>query len=89
MKVLGILCHNPNGAPALARNGCVAVLSGHTHGHQIDLPLVRRAAPAHPGDRIERGATTCITTTGLGAIGVPIRIHAPTEVVLLELKAAG
>ena len=80
-----LLCHNPDGAPGLARPGCAAILSGHTHGHQINLPLVRRAAPPHPGDRVERGATACITSTGVGAIGVPIRLRAPAEVVLLEL----
>lgn len=83
-----VLCHNPAGAQRLARAGCAAVLSGHTHGHQIDLPLIRRAAPRHPGDRVQRGATACITSRGLGALGVPLRVGARAELVVLELMRA-
>jgi hypothetical protein len=83
-----VLCHNPGGAARLARPGCAAVLSGHSHGHQIDLPLIRRAAPAHPGDRVDRGETACITSRGIGALGVPLRIRARAEVVLIELEPA-
>jgi hypothetical protein len=34
------LCHNPDEAESLAAAGCRAILSGHTHGGQIDLPLI-------------------------------------------------
>ena len=80
-----VLCHNPLGAPAIAGPQCAAVLSGHTHGHQIDLPLVRRVAPSHPGDRVEREGTACITSRGLGVVGVPVRLRARAEIVVLEL----
>jgi hypothetical protein len=33
------LCHNPDAADQLAAAGCGAILSGHTHGGQVDLPL--------------------------------------------------
>jgi predicted MPP superfamily phosphohydrolase len=72
------------------------VLSGHSHGHQIDLPLVRRLGPHHPGDRRETGAdgapgsagVTSIVSRGLGAVCVPLRVRSPAEVVLVELGAA-
>lgn len=94
------LCHNPLGGPQLARPGCVAVLSGHTHGNQIDLPILRRLGPVHPGPRREqlhapgpdglpRGSTVLITSLGLGVVGIPLRICAPAEVVLVELTAEG
>ncbi|MEM7310708.1 MAG: metallophosphoesterase [Planctomycetota bacterium] len=83
-----VLCHNPAGAPHLARTGCAAVLSGHTHGHQIDLPLVRRAGPPHPGDRVQHGPTACITSRGLGVVGLPLRLRANPELVVVELVAA-
>ncbi len=83
-----VLCHNPGGAERIAGPRCVAVLSGHTHGHQIDLPLVRRAAPRHPGDRVERGGTACVTSRGLGALGVPLRVGSAAELVVLELAGA-
>ena len=91
------LCHNPKGGPGLARPGCAAVLSGHTHGNQIDLPGFDRLGPVHPGARLEhphppdadgtpRGSTALITSLGLGVVGVPLRIRAPAEVVLVELR---
>jgi hypothetical protein len=82
------LCHNPRGARVLARPGCVAVLSGHTHGMQVDLPFVRRLGPDHPGQRVELGPTTLIVSAGLGVVGAPWRVGAPAEVVLLELARA-
>lgn len=79
-----VLCHNPRGALACARSRCLAVLSGHTHGTQLDLPWFRRAGPAHPGLRVELGPTVAITSRGLGSIGLPLRFGAPTELVVLE-----
>ncbi len=80
-----VLCHNPRGAPALARVGCALILSGHTHGHQVDLPLVRRLAPPHPGDRLRVGPSELIVSRGLGALGVPLRVRSPAEIVCIEL----
>ena len=84
-----VLCHNPQGAPFFSRERCVAVLSGHTHGHQLDAPMLRRAGPPHPGTRVCFGATTLIVNRGLGAIGVPLRFHAPAEIVVIELRRSG
>jgi predicted MPP superfamily phosphohydrolase len=83
-----VLCHHPLGAPVFARERCLAVLSGHTHGGQIDLPLLRRAGPAHPGARVRMGSTTLLVSRGLGSIGVPLRVRAPTEIVVVELARA-
>jgi uncharacterized protein len=84
-----VLCHNPMGAPHLARDGCALILCGHTHGHQIDLPLVRRLAPRHPGDRFVLGTTTVIVSRGLGALGAPLRVRSPAEIVCIDLVGAG
>lgn len=81
-----VLCHHPAGALLFAGPRCLAVLSGHTHGTQLDLPLARRAGPAHPGLRVHLGATRLIVSRGLGSIGLPLRIGAPTELVSIELR---
>jgi predicted MPP superfamily phosphohydrolase len=83
-----LLCHNPMGARALGRDGCAAILSGHTHGGQVDLPWLRTLGPQHPGLRIAFGATTLIVSRGLGVVGAPLRYRAPTEVVLVKLEPA-
>jgi predicted MPP superfamily phosphohydrolase len=81
-----VLCHNPRAAQFLSRERCAAVLSGHTHGTQIDWPLARRVGPPHPGTRMQFGPTTLIVSRGLGVIGVPLRVGAPAEVVVLRLE---
>ncbi len=81
-----VLCHNPQGAALLKRDGCLAVLAGHTHGHQIDLPWFRTLGPPHPGLRIEYDSTALIVSRGLGVVGLPLRFGAPAEVVWIELR---
>ncbi len=83
-----LLSHNPSGAPALARPGCVAILSGHSHGGQVDLPFLRRFGPPHPGLRIPLGSTTLFVSRGVGVLGIPLRLRAPAEVLFLRLVPA-
>ncbi len=84
-----VLCHHPRGASRLARPQCLAVLSGHTHAMQIGLPWISALGPAHPGRRVLLGSTTLIVNAGLGVIGVPVRVRARPEIVVLELQAQG
>lgn len=83
-----VLCHHPAAGPLLARPGCAAVFSGHTHGGQLDLPGLRGVGPAHPGVRVELGPTTLLVNRGLGTIGMPLRIRAPSELLCIRLRAA-
>jgi predicted MPP superfamily phosphohydrolase len=80
-----MLCHNPAGARDLAHPACAAILSGHTHGTQVDLPFLRSLGPKHPGLRVRFGATTLIVNRGLGIVGLPWRHGTPAEVVLVKL----
>ncbi|MFT5052301.1 MAG: putative MPP superfamily phosphohydrolase [Chlamydiales bacterium] len=80
-----LLCHNPMGAPRLYREGCIAILSGHTHGTQIDLPVLRRMGPQHPGLRVDFGPTTLLVSRGIGVVGAPLRFRAPAEIVCVRL----
>ncbi|MFT5080238.1 MAG: putative MPP superfamily phosphohydrolase [Bacteroidia bacterium] len=82
-----VLSHNPGGAQALLSAATGLVLSGHTHGRQVDLPVLRGLGPHHPGDRIEVDGVPAITTHGLGVIGIPFRYGAPAEVVVIRLVA--
>lgn len=81
-----VLCHNPSGAPALARPGCCCVLSGHTHGSQVRW--LQHLGPPHPGLRVDFGPTALIVSRGLGVVGFPWRWGAPAEIVLVRLEAA-
>ncbi|MEZ6017303.1 MAG: metallophosphoesterase family protein [Planctomycetota bacterium] len=86
------LTHNPQAAraflePSPAGRGAAVVLAGHSHGTQVDLPVLRGLGPAHPGLRVEFGATTLLVTRGVGVVGVPLRVGAPAEVLCLTLRA--
>ncbi len=81
------LCHNPSGAPILARPGCAVILAGHTHGGQI--AGLETHGPSHPGLRLDLGATALIVSRGIGVIGFPLRIGAPSEIVVVRLEPAG
>lgn len=83
-----VLCHHPSGGPVLARPGCAAVFSGHTHGGQLDLPGLRGVGPAHPGLRLDLGPTTLLVNRGLGTIGMPLRFRAPSELLCVRLRAS-
>jgi predicted MPP superfamily phosphohydrolase len=84
-----VLCHNPSAGARLAREGCAAVLSGHSHGRQVDLPLLRGFGPPHPGLRIQYGPTCQLVSRGLGVVALPLRWGSPAEVVLVELRSGG
>ncbi|MBI3817214.1 MAG: metallophosphoesterase [Planctomycetes bacterium] len=82
-----LLCHHPAGLEFAAPRGVSLVLSGHTHGTQIRLPIVRNLGPAHEGDRLQSGPTTLIVSHGIGAIGVPLRVGTRAEIVYIKLRA--
>ena len=91
-----LMSHNPDllmslpGSPAL-------MLSGHTHGGQIRLPLLGAlSVPSRYGQRFAQGwvqgdsdgvraGARGFVSRGLGLSGVPFRNLCPPEVVLLEL----
>ena len=82
------LSHGPQAAPQFAARGVHLVLSGHSHGTQVDLPFLRDLGPAHPGLRVELGASTLVVSRGLGVIGAPLRVGVPAEVVVLRFRPA-
>jgi uncharacterized protein len=88
-----LLCHDPDVFPFVP-HGVALTLSGHTHGGQLAIPVLRRPAiPSRYGERYARGHIVeagrhLYVTSGLGTAGLPIRLLAPPEIVVLELKAA-
>ena len=86
-----LLAHDPRRLTEAAALNVPLVLSGHTHGGQIVLPLVGAIAaqkfPVVAGiGRRER--TTLFVSRGVGTIYVPVRINCPPEVALLTLQPA-
>ena len=89
-----LLSHNPAVFPVAARQGYNLMLSGHTHGGQINVEIydqfitpARFFTPYIYGLYRSQGATAYVTR-GIGTIGIPARIGAPPEVSVIRLRKA-
>lgn len=91
-----LLAHDPDQAEK-ARRGYDAVdlvVSGHTHGGQVRLPVVGALRnPAEREDLYENGLrrrpwTQVYTSRGVGTVHLPIRLLCRPEVAVLELTGA-
>jgi predicted MPP superfamily phosphohydrolase len=88
-QALIALTHDPDMFPFL-RDRADVVLAGHTHGAQVGLPLLRRAAlpsrAAYAGGEVREGGGYMYVSRGVGTTGLPIRVAAPPEIALLRLR---
>jgi uncharacterized protein len=86
-----LLAHDPRRLVEAAALNVPLVLSGHTHGGQVVLPLVGAVAarkfPVVAGLG-RRGRTTMFVSRGVGTIYVPVRVNCPPEVAVLTLQPA-
>jgi predicted MPP superfamily phosphohydrolase len=89
-----LLSHNPDVFPVAARQGFQLTLSGHTHGGQINieaahtnLNIVDLVTPYTKG-LYQKPGSSLYVTSGLGTIGVPVRLGAPPEITLIRLCAS-
>ena len=84
-----LVSHNPDVFFDAARKKVDLVLSGHTHGGQIRCPglpvLVRMSRFRLDEGRYEAAGSGLVVSRGLGAVGFPVRLACPPEVVLLTL----
>jgi predicted MPP superfamily phosphohydrolase len=88
-----LMSHDPDLFPQVPPRVALTV-SGHLHGGQVGVPLVRRPfLPSRFGERYARGHKVeggrhLFVTTGLGTTGWPVRLLAPPEIVVLRLRTA-
>jgi predicted MPP superfamily phosphohydrolase len=86
-----LLAHDPRRLTEAAALNVPLVLSGHTHGGQVVLPLLGAIAaqkfPVVAGIG-RRDRTTMFVSRGVGTIYVPVRINCPPEVAVLTLQRA-
>jgi hypothetical protein len=84
-----LLAHDPRRLFEAEALKIPLVLSGHTHGGQVVLPLAGAIAArkfpivAGPG---RRGETTMFVSRGVGTVYVPVRVNCPPEVAVLTLR---
>jgi predicted MPP superfamily phosphohydrolase len=87
-----LLAHIPDVIRDAARLGVDLMLSGHTHGGQVRLPLVgATVVPSRYGHRYAAGefrvdGATLYVSRGLGTVRFPVRFLCRPELGLLTLK---
>jgi len=92
-----LLCHEPDYADNLltlpAGRAVALIISGHTHGGQIRLPLIDPLALPVLGKKyvegwFRLGGLQLYVNRGLGTVGVPFRFNCPPEITLFTLRSA-
>jgi uncharacterized protein len=89
-----LLSHQPRVLDVEETKNVSLILSGHTHGGQINLPLV--GAPARFATKdlkyarglFRRGNTQLYVSSGTGVIGLPVRFGVRPEIAVLRLRQA-
>jgi predicted MPP superfamily phosphohydrolase len=89
-----LMSHNPDVFPVAARQGFDGVISGHTHGGQVTVEILRqtlnvvRFFTPYVAGLYRQDGRSCYVTAGIGTIGMPVRLGAQPEITLLRLRRA-
>jgi predicted MPP superfamily phosphohydrolase len=85
-----LLAHRPGAFDTARLRGVPLTLSGHIHGGQIAIPLVRWSAgqliTKYVAGHFASRRSQLYVSRGIGVVGVPIRVFVPPELALLELR---
>jgi predicted MPP superfamily phosphohydrolase len=86
-----LLSHNPDVFPVAAKQGYDLTLSGHTHGGQVRVEILRqdlniaRFFTRYVDGLYRQDAASIFVSRGIGTIGMPARLGSAPEVALLQL----
>ena len=85
------LSHRPSNWNLAASTGSKLTLSGHTHGGQVNIipgvSSARLMGPYTQGLFDENGFKLYVSR-GLGVVGIPMRLGAPPEIVVITLRSS-
>jgi predicted MPP superfamily phosphohydrolase len=88
-----LLSHNPDVFPEVPERVALT-LSGHTHGGQVNIPVVRdlvtpsKYGARYTGGHVVEDGRHLFVSDGIGTSRLPVRIRSKPELVILELVAA-
>jgi hypothetical protein len=88
-----LLSHNPDVFPVAAAQGYDLIVSGHTHGGQVNLEIfgrplnVARFYTPYIHGTYRKGDSLLYVSRGIGTVAIPLRLGAPPEVNLIRLCA--
>lgn len=86
-----LLVHTPDYVEDVSIANTDLALAGHTHGGQVRIFGATPILPSHYGNRFVTGLAynsakiPLIVTNGIGTSQVPIRIGAPSEIIIITL----
>jgi predicted MPP superfamily phosphohydrolase len=92
-----LMCHEPDFADTVIRHPRFPLidlmLSGHTHGGQVRLPVVGPLILPPMGKKYIRGLfhfdhMQLYVNRGLGTVGLPFRLNCPAEITQIQLTRA-
>ena len=90
-----LLSHQPTVLDMAETSGVSLILSGHTHGGQVRLPIIGAPAVRFASKDLKylaglyrRGETQLYVTRGTGVIGLPVRFGARPEISIIKLSRA-
>lgn len=87
-----LLSHQPSVLDLEQTGNVSLILSGHTHGGQLNFPIVGAPASLFTKDLkyarglFRRGETQLYVSTGTGVIGLPLRFGVRPEIAILRLR---
>jgi uncharacterized protein len=85
------LAHNPDSIDAIKGTSISWLLAGHTHGGQVNLPILTEIALSTTSESgfkagpYKRGKQSVFVTSGLGMIGLPLRLFQPPVIDILTI----
>ena len=88
-----VLAHNPDSADIFCSEKIDLMISGHTHGGQVNIPFYGPPLPGvlnhdyTSGLKTSRQGQPVFIATGIGTIFPPVRLNCPPEIAVLELKS--
>ena len=89
-----LLSHQPSVLDFAQTSNVSLIISGHTHGGQLNFPLLGMPASRFTNDLkyarglFRRGETQLYVSSGTGVIGLPLRFGVRPEIAVLRLRSS-
>jgi len=85
-----LLAHRPGAFDGAIPRAIPLTLAGHIHGGQFYLPVIGwspgRLITKYVMGHFHKGASQLYVSRGIGVVGIPLRVFAPPEIALFELR---
>lgn len=85
-----LLAHRPGAFDGAVPRGIPLTLAGHIHGGQFYIPVIGwspgRLITKYVMGHFQNGASQLYVSRGIGVVGIPLRVFAPPEIALFELR---